>query len=528
MPYPYPSAQVLLTDVELRQEALAGSLDRRRRAQLGQFFTPAPTARFIASMLGAPERKSIRVLDPGAGVGMLCAASVVQLVTHQSRLESIELVAYELDARLDEDLRETLTACELWARSAGVGLSWELRASDYVADVGSLFGESAGEQFDAVIMNPPYRKIRTDSNERAALEAIGLRVSNLYTAFLALAATQLRPCGVLSAITPRSFANGLYHEPFRRFFFDRIGVERLHVFESRGHVFANADVLQENIIIAGTRGAVPSATTLSVSYGADEEPQFREVPYAEIIQPGDRHRFLRIPTAEDDTGIAETMVALPASVGDIGVTVSTGRVVDFRAKEHLRQDPSSDTVPLIYPGHLRNQAVAWPAANGGRKPNALQRVPATLKLLLPNETYVLVKRFTAKEERRRVVAAVISTVDVPGDAVAIENHLNVYHDDGRGLRPDLAHGLAAYLNSSFVDRYVRQFSGHTQINATDLRHLRYPSRDQLCALGELVREERPEKQEEIDHFVESILVEADRHVDDKQRHDAVVIAGSAA
>jgi adenine-specific DNA-methyltransferase len=527
-PMPDSSAQALLADVELRQEALAIALDRRRRSQLGQFFTPALTARFIASMLGTPERKSIRVLDPGAGVGILCAAAVVQLVTHQSRLKRIELVAYELDARLDEELRKTLVACELWARSAGVCLSWELRASDYVADVGSLFGESGGEQFDAVIMNPPYRKIRTDSNERAALEAIGLRISNLYTAFLALAAVQLRLGGVLSAITPRSFANGLYHEPFRRFFFDRIGVERLHVFESRGHVFANADVLQENVIIAGTRGVIPSTTTLSVSHGANEEPRLREVPYAEIIHPGDQHQFLRIPTADDDTGIAEAMVALPASVGDLGVIVSTGRVVDFRAKEHLRQDPSSGTVPLIYPGHLRNQAVAWPAANGGRKPNALQRVPETLKLLLPNETYVLVKRFTSKEERRRVVAVVISAADVPGDAVAIENHLNVYHDDGRGLQPDLAHGLAAYLNSSFVDRYVRQFSGHTQINATDLRHLRYPSRDQLCALGGLVRDERPEKQEELDHFVESMLAEASEHFDDTQRYDVAVIAGPAA
>ena len=246
------SAQALFTDVELRQETLSVALDRRRRSQLGQFFTPAPIARFIASMLDTPERSSIRVLDPGAGVGILCTAAVVHLVTHQSRLKSVELVAYELDAYLDEELRKTLVACELWAKSVGVDLSWELRASDYVADVGLLIGGSGMEQFDAVIMNPPYRKIRTDSNERAILEAIGLRVSNLYTAFLALAAAQIKLGGVLSAITPRSFANGLYHEPFRRFFFDRIGVERLHVFESRGDVFANAEVLQENIIIAGT------------------------------------------------------------------------------------------------------------------------------------------------------------------------------------------------------------------------------------------------------------------------------------
>src|SRR4029077_2977654 len=240
---PKPSAQALLADVEVRQDILAGTLDQSRRSQLGQFFTPALTARFIASMLDVPEKKSIRVLDPGAGVGILGAAGVVQLVAHRSRLENIELISYELDVRLDEDLRKTLIACRRLARSVGVELSWELRAKDYVADVGEFFDEDGREQFDAIIMNPPYRKIRTDSDERAVLEAIGLRVSNLYTAFLALSVAQLEPGGVLAAITPRSFANGLYHEPFRRFFFDRIGVERLHVFESRGEVFANAEVL---------------------------------------------------------------------------------------------------------------------------------------------------------------------------------------------------------------------------------------------------------------------------------------------
>ena len=40
-----------------------------------------------------------------------------------------------------------------------------------------------------------------------------------------------------------------------------------------------------------------------------------------------------------------------------------------------------------------------------------------------------------------------------------------------------------YLNSTVVDSYFRQFSGHTQANPTDLRRLRYPSRGQLHKLA---------------------------------------------
>lgn len=523
-----PDAQELLADVESRQEALAVGVGSTYRSQLGQFFTPALTACFIASMLNPSRRKSVRVLDPGAGAGILSAAAALQIASQYKQVKNIEVVAYEVDARLADELRKTLLACELWAQHRGVILSWDLRVTSYIADGAPTLEHACDrEMFDAIIMNPPYRKIRNDSYERAAFEAVGLRVANLYTAFLALAATQLKRAGSLAAITPRSFANGLYHEPFRRFFFDRIGIERLHVFESRGDVFANANVLQENIVLAGRCGFKPTNTKLSVSYGAKEEIRLRTVPYPEVVHPEDRHQFLRIPAADDDAGIAGIMAALPATLSDLSISVSTGRVVDFRAKEHLRQHPSNDTVPLIYPGHMRNYSVVWP--NGNRKPNALQRSSETEKLLLPNETYVLVRRFSAKEERRRVVAAIIAPADIPGNAVAIENHLNVYHDNGRGIRHNLAHGLTAYLNSSFVDRYVRQFSGHTQINATDLRHLRYPSCDQLCALGEMMRDSWPASQDALDQIVESVLSAPDEaDIITSAHHGTVAVSAVAA
>lgn len=496
--------QDLLSDIEARQNQLALTLGDSHRAQMGQFFTPASAARFIASMLKPSRKPSVRVLDPGAGTGILSAAAILHIASQSRYVKEIKLVAYEVDNRLADELGKTFVACESWTHEHGVNLSWDLRPTSYITDgTSALERLPESERFDAVIMNPPYRKIRNDSHERAALEAVGLRVANLYTAFLALAAMQLTRGGSLSAIVPRSFANGLYHEPFRRFLFERIGIERIHLFESRNDVFANANVLQENIILAGRHGLKPTHTRLSVSYGAKEKVRYRTVPYGEIIHREDRHQFLRIPAGEGDADIAKTMAALPATVSDLPVSVSTGRVVDFRARRHLRQQPSHDTVPLIYPGHLRNYSVTWP--NGNRKPNALLRSPETLKLLLPNETYVLVKRFTSKEERRRVVAATITPADIPGSTVAIENHLNVYHDNGRGLSGDLARGLTAYLNTSFVDDYVRQFSGHTQINATDLRHLRYPSRDQLCALGNLMRDQWPTSQDALDHVVGAVL-----------------------
>lgn len=497
----------LMDRIEDRRVRVAAGLEQTSRAKLGQVFTPSGVARFIASMLGEfPPGSSVRLLDPGAGVGSLAAAAVERLVRHD-RAGRVEVTAVEIDPALHEPLDASLAETAKWARTHGAEVVYEIRQESYL-DTGTL--ESAGrglelDSFDVAIMNPPYGKLGARSPERGALEQLGVRVANLYTAFLALGALHLRSGGSLAAITPRSFANGLYHEPFRQFFFGATGLTRVHLFEARDLVFADSKVLQENLVFSAERERSGDSVLISSSRGPDDEPVGHSVPYVEVVSPTDRHRFLRIPTEDDHTELAEWMADLPTTLGEIGLSVSTGRVVDFRSREFLRDEIDTAAVPLIYPGHLRNGSVRWPAPPGGKKPNALALSEKTKRLLLPNEPYVIVKRFTSKEERRRVSAAVSSPDVVPGSQVAFENHLNVFHQDGRGLDLDLAFGLSMFLNSSPVDDYIRLFNGHTQINATDLRHLRYPSLGQLRDLGTTFRADPRLDQARIDELVAAIV-----------------------
>ncbi len=180
--------------------------------------------------------------------------------------------------------------------------------------------------------------------------------------------------------------------------------------------------------------------------------------------------------------LAEQMGSLPLTLAGLGVTASTGRVVDFRSREHLRDDYKSDTIPLIYPAHLRRGRVEWPGEPSS-KPRAIAVSPETESMFLPSGEYVLVKRFSSKEERRRVVAAVLEPADLPSEVVAMGNHVNVLHASNRGMERNLAWGLAVYLNSTVVDLFFRQFNGHTQVNAADLESLRYPDAQSLLALG---------------------------------------------
>ncbi len=466
--------------------AVAEKLGAQHRARWGQFFTPPAVADFLASLIQLPADGELRVLDPGAGVGSLSAGLVARAIADGPGC-AIRLVAFEADPALESVLAETLSDCERTARAAGLEFSAELRAEDFLSHAAAIacgrdLGDGGG--FDACVMNPPYRKISTDSLERAAAERMGLRATNLYTAFLGAAVVALAPGGQLSAITPRSFANGPYFLPFRQFFLDRMSLELVHVYERRGELFADAGVLQENVVVRAVRGGCQGRIRLSTGR-AERAEIVSIVETADVIHPDDPQLFIRIPIDEAARTVAGRIARLPARLTDLALNVSTGRVVDFRTRENLRSEMSHDCAPLIYPGHLSAGRVRWPCG-ADRKPTALAMNEGTRSLVLPSGDYVLVKRFSSKEERRRVSAAQFSEGDVSTDIVAFENHLNVFHRENTGIEPALATGLTIFLNTSTVDEFVRQFSGHTQINATDLRLLRYPDQAALVRIADLV------------------------------------------
>jgi adenine-specific DNA-methyltransferase len=180
--------------------------------------------------------------------------------------------------------------------------------------------------------------------------------------------------------------------------------------------------------------------------------------------------------------------------------VSTGPIVDFRMKPHLRMEPTEGSAPLLYPGHFVEGKLVWPKP-GFKKANAIANNEETKRWLFPRGFYVVVKRFSSKEEKRRIVASLVSPSDLPDSPIGFENHFNVIHVDKGPLSEELARGLVVYLNAKIVDDWFRQFNGHTQVNATDLRSLPFPSHDSLMALGRWAKLNPSLSQSDIDEKV---------------------------
>lgn len=381
--------------------------ERERQEALGQFLTPASLSDFMASLFDALP-PSVRLIDAGAGAGALTAALVRRACQPSSGVKTIHATAYELDADILPVLQVTLAECEALCRLHGITFTASVHHADFIQETaGQLSGDlfsSARPPFNFAITNPPYKKIATNSVERLALRSAGLETSNLYTGFVGLLVRLLERGGQLVAITPRSFCNGPYFRPFREDFLNLMGLQRLHVFESREAVFRDDAVLQENIIFHATKdNTQPDIVTVSSSSG---EPggsiTAKGFPFAEIVHPKDPERFIHIPADKGHASAMARLTQLPGRLKSLGITVSTGRVVDFRLKDALRPMPAPGTVPLLYPCHFNGGTVHWPKVEG-RKPNVILDNEETRPWIVPFGTDFLSKRFTPKVQRRLFV-----------------------------------------------------------------------------------------------------------------------------
>jgi adenine-specific DNA-methyltransferase len=478
----------LISDADSRRKSATAALNQESRSDLGQFLTPAPVAKLMAGMF-TELPNTVRLLDAGAGVGGLTASFVAEACARGS-IRAISATAFEVEDVLAPHLHETFRNCKETCAKGGIEFVGHVHHEDFLDAAvrgleGTLFSSPIG-RFNAAIMNPPYRKIGTASRERRLVQRVGLDATNLYAAFVALAVRLLDPDGQLVAIIPRSFCNGPYFRPFRDTLLGETALLRIHVFASRKDAFRDDNVLQENVIIHVRKSTrKPRKVVVSSSSGAaDGSIAERTLPYGDVVRTANGDQFIHLPTDADDDRTARWMATLPETLKSIGLTVSTGRVVDFRAKEFLRLSPGEATVPLIYPCHFSDGTIRWPKLDA-RKPNAIEDCAETQNLLVPRGYYVVTKRFSSKEERRRLVAAVYDPDVLKASRVGFENHLNYFHRGGEGLSREEAFGLCAFLNSEPIDGYFRQFNGHTQVNATDLRSLRYPSLQVLRELGKL-------------------------------------------
>ncbi len=495
-------------------KAYSAKVSAAYKKEAGQFFTPVAIGRLMASLVEWPDQATVRVLDPGCGMALLACCAVEQLAIVADGPRKVEVLTYDTDAVLLEFTLCALAYAKEWAGEHGIKLYYQVHSTDFLVEYGHLlatqpqwFQAAPPVPFDVIITNPPYFKLnKEDARVKAAARIVDGQ-PNIYALFLSVAAELAAPGGQLVSITPRSFAAGRYFRAFRHHFFQLMNLRAVHLFTSRREAFERDSVLQETVIMRVAREKPQSTVMVSESAGIRDITSRRtdQRPMPEVLNRATKEWMLYLPSGEEEKDIVQLFRQWPDTLASLGLRISTGPVVAFRTREYLQAEPTPDSLdqaPLFWMHNVLPMQLSWPDPKPAKE-QYLRVAAETRAMLRANKTCVLLRRFSAKDDKSRLVAApYLAPGPYNTPFIGFENKLNyLYRAEGLMAEAE-AVGLAALLNSRLFDAYFRTFNGNTNVSATELREMPLPPLATIQAIGERLL---ADSTVEVDQFLHEML-----------------------
>jgi adenine-specific DNA-methyltransferase len=464
----------------------SGLLDPDVRSRLGAFYTPpALAARLLdqAEEAGA-NWTTARVLDPAAGGAAFLADAALRMrmaLTHcapaialaqiGARLRGIELDPHA--ARVGQRALDIVLA-DL-AAAAKRPVPQIIIAADSLAS-------EAQPDYDLVVGNPPYGRIKLTETQRVKFARSLYGHANLYGLFTDMALRWTKPGGLIAFLTPTSVLSGQYYSTLRGLLAREAPPVAIDFVHARRGVFD--DVQQETMLAVYRKDAAAGRAQIHYIY-VDGAAETRIVRNGTVGVPSWAEGPWLAPRQATDSTLIAVTETMPGRLADLGYRVATGPLVWNRFKSQLRDTPGRDNVyPLIW-----SEAVCTDGRFRFRAEKKNHSLFFELEpgddFLLVREGAVLVQRTTAKEQRRRIIAAELPAafVDLHG-GVVVENHLNMLVPSGE---PKISlNVLAALLNSAIIDQLFRCISGSVAVSAFELEAVPLPPAGALAPLAALV------------------------------------------
>ena len=301
---------------------------------------------------------------------------------------------------------------------------------------------------------------------------------NLYFLFMAMSLFNLTVNGEMVYIVPRSWTSGAYFQMFREYLFSHGSLDHLHLFVSRNKVFSGENVLQETIIVKVTkRSQSPTIDVTSSDDSRFDNLHRLTLPSENVIYG--KNKYVYLITSPEEAKILESVQKFPYTLPDLGLRMKTGLTVDFREREYVLDQQESGAVPMFFAQHIQDGRVIHPIGKSGEWLRKCKE-----GLLQKNSNYLFVKRFTSKEERRRLQCGIYLTENFPEyDRISTQNKINFIDNSTHNLSKEIVFGLYVLFSSTIYDKYYRILNGSTQVNSTEVNTMPVPDLETIANMG---------------------------------------------
>ncbi|MFX0117070.1 MAG: class I SAM-dependent DNA methyltransferase [Candidatus Hodarchaeota archaeon] len=370
--------------------------------------------------------------------------------------------------------------------------------------------------FDFIVTNPPYYKVRNMSTAQYEFfrESI-FGHPNAYGLFLHLGIQIARKGGRLGFVIPESIKSGLYFKRLRKLILNRTELVDVLLFKSRVSAFQG--VLQAIMVLSLKRKGQAETNMILINETENiktleaNKLSTAEISPEEAIRSINREPVFVFSSCAAAYGIFEKVFGNSESLQQLGYQVKTGQVVWNRLRKYLRDYPGEGHFPLVWSDNFQRYYFNHPGAEAGR--SRWIALSKKTHFLRNRGQAILVKRTTAKEQKRRIIASIPREWKWLNYGYFLENHTNLITQIGPVWLDE--NYVLAFLNSKLCDFIFRMASGNTQVSATELNGLPIPSRvstKEKAALErivqrteELKRNKNPRDAQEIEAKIDQIF-----------------------
>jgi hypothetical protein len=462
------------------------------RALLGAFYTPPPLTRRLLDLvtMAGVDWTTALALDPACGGGAFMAPMARRMwrALKERGARPEEIVA-SIAARLRgvevDPVAAWMSAVLLEAELFEVCLAAGTRLPSLI-EVGDALDREPSRDEDrrhVVVGNPPYGKVRLDAGRRARFGRSLFGHANLYGLFTDLAVRWTRPGGLIGYVTPTSFLGGQYFKALRGLLLDQAPPVAVDFVTDRTGVFD--DVLQETMLAVYRRSAKDrSGVTIHFLRPNGHESRCAVQTVGRFLTPAHGDAPWLLPRQRDQVALLEKVQQMSDRLADYGFGISTGPLVWNRHKPQLKPSDGPGRLPLIWSEAVGSWGFRFSAERRDHMP--FFEVRQDQEFLVIRNACVLVQRTTAKEQKRRVIAALLPEEFIARHSgVVVENHLNVIRPTSGDPLTSLR-TLCTLLNSTVVDQVFRCINGSVAVSAYELGALPLPNREMMAKLDMLV------------------------------------------